>query len=185
MLKSLFFDRRSYVFYHLREDAPAGQADPAVSVYTTWDDIPEGFRGHVLPRPLLNIMYHRLRAGKAKLLCLSEDDAKLQAFGWVQDWSPFQKKFGAFLAPSTVLGPYNTLPGERRKGFYGRLLSHSLSLCGEDGSVVIYATPDNHASHKGITRAGFEPVGAWEVTVWLRLIARHRALELEAGTPGA
>ena len=64
-----------------------------------------------------------MKIGNAKLLCYSEYNQRLQAFGWIQTWKPFRHKFGRLAKDGVMLGPYWTEPHNRGRGLYGKLLS--------------------------------------------------------------
>lgn len=109
-----------------------------------------------------------MRRGKARLLCFSEDGLQLDAYGWIQDWSLFRRRYGAIATEGVMLGYYWTAPAARGRGLYGRLLSHSLALCRKDRPILIATTPDNTASQRGIVKAGFQSRGEWEVCSYFR-----------------
>lgn len=167
LFRRLVHEKRSCLFYSYDLERGAGRADPCVKVYGAWADIPKDFRKIVVPAPWRNAMYYRLGRGEARLLCLSEDGQRLAAYGWIQDWRPFRRKFGALARSGTMLGPYWTSPEARGRGLYGRLLGHSLSLCSTKQPVLIYTSPENAASRRGIEKAGFHPLGRWDLCVWL------------------
>jgi len=169
--------KRTYLFYRYSKGRQGeGEPHEAVRVYAAYRDIPVTFRQVVLPRRYLNVMYYRLQRGLAKLLCYSEDGRRLQAYGWVQAWQPFRRRFRMVAERATMLGPYWTAPDERGKGIYVRLLRHSLYISPKDAPVLVCTSPHNVPSQRGIEKAGFEPVGKWEVTVWFRWLVRWRKL---------
>ena len=73
-----------------------------------------------------------------------------------------------------MLGPYWTHERLRGRGLYGRLLQQSLHLCDKEHPIVIFTTPDNIPSQKGIEKAGFTLKGDWEVTTWMLLVTVRR-----------
>jgi hypothetical protein len=110
-------------------------------------------------------------------MAYSEDGVTIQAYGWIQSWGPFKRRFRVFGEDGWVLGPYWTAPECRRRGLYGRLLQHSLHLLPADTTALIYASPDNTASRRGITSAGFEPLGEWVISMWLGCLVRARRID--------
>ena len=121
-------------------------------------------------------MMYRMRRGKARWLCCSEDGRRVDAYGWIQDWSLFRRRYGAIAARGTMLGFYWTSPAMRGRGLRGRLLAHSLAVCSKDRPIVICVSPDNPASRRGIEKAGFAPLGEWEGTTWFRCFGRLRRI---------
>jgi GNAT superfamily N-acetyltransferase len=121
-------------------------------------------------------MRYRLRREEARLLCLSEDGLHLDAYGWIQDWRPFRRRFGALAQTGTMLGPYWTAPEARGRGLYGRLLAHSLSLCDRDRPILIGTSPENKPSQRGIEKAGFKPRGEWVLRLYLRFFSDLRRI---------
>ena len=161
-------DTRRYRFYGYDPAQGPGRRDPDVQVYDTWRAVPRPFRSTVAPHPAVNVMYHRLRRGKARLLCLSGDGKRLDAYGWIQDWSVFRRRYGAIARDGVMLGFYWTAPARRGRGLYGRLLAHSLALCAKDRPIRIGTSPDNRASQRGIEKAGFRWLGDWKGRVYFR-----------------
>lgn len=171
-LRRLVYDRRQYLFYAYAPEQGPGRLDPHVREYSSPDEIPEPFRATVLPHPWMNVMYHRMRQGRARLLCHSEDGQRLDAYGWLQDWSIFRQRYGAVADHGTMLGYYWTAPESRGRGLYGRLLAHSIALCAKDRPILIATSPDNLASQRGIAKAGFRPLGEWEGRVLFRWFSK-------------
>jgi hypothetical protein len=169
-------ERRLFFFYAHDPKLGSGQADPHVKVYASWVEIPGRFRKEAVPAPWLSPMRRRLRRGEARLLCYSEDGQKLDAYGWIQDWRPFRRRFGALAQTGTMLGPYWTVPAARGRGLYGRMLAHSLFLCSLDGPALIYTEPGNLASTRGIEKAGFRFLGEWEFQRWFGAWTRLRRM---------
>lgn len=167
MLKRLIHQRRQCLFYAYDANQGAGTPDEHVEVYESWAAIPVDWRKTIVPSRWLDPMYFRLCRGAAKLLCYSGDGRALDAYGWVQDWKPFRRMFHELASEGTMLGPFRTSPPARGRGIYGRLLGHSLSLCPTERPILIYTAPENIASQRGIEKAGFRPLGAWELRQWL------------------
>lgn len=176
LLKKLIYERQQYVFYSYDPRQGAGLVDPRVKVYDSWSEIPVHFQKIAAPSPLMNAMYYRLKRGEARLLCYSKDGQELDAYGWIQAWTPFRRKFYAIAQNGTMLGPYWTAPTARGQGIYGRLLAHSLSLCAKEKPILIYTSPENKASQRGIEKAGFSPLGEWDCQILLRTWSRMRKI---------
>jgi len=174
LIKRFVYDNRRYVFYRYDAHQGPGAAHDTVSVYDSWSACPAAIRDTVLGSRWLNVMYYRWRRGEARLLCYCEDGLTVQAFGWIQSWRPFRRKFGMLAQEGTMLGPYQTAPQARGRGLYGILLSHSLWLCDKEKPILIYTDPDNEASQKGISKAGFQYMGDWTVRTWLGCFTTQR-----------
>ncbi|MDY0149073.1 MAG: hypothetical protein RBT03_03190 [Kiritimatiellia bacterium] len=174
LFKRLIHEQRHYLFYSYQAGQGAGHADEHVHVCDTWAAIPSSWREIVAPSPWRDPKYYRLRRGAARLLCYSGNGQTLEAYGWVQDWRPFRRKFGKLAADGTMLGPYRTVPQARGQGLYGRLLMHSLSICSKEKPVLIYTAPENVASQRGIEKLGFRFLGEWVLDRWLVGFVRLR-----------
>ena len=179
LLMKLIHEKRIYLFYSYNEQKGTGNADRSVRVYDSWKEIPAQFRKISVPSRFMNVMYYRLQRGDARLLCYTEDGNRLQAYGWIQSWRPFRRKFSMLAPDGIMLGPYWTAPENRGRRLYGRLLQHSLHICSREKLILIYTSPDNIASQKGIARAGFQARGKWMVSSWLCVFKnQHRLPEL-------
>lgn len=175
LFRRALHERRRLCFYG-REPEPETAPDERIAVYRRWADVPAAYRRIVASAPLLSAPVWRMRRGRARLLCLSADGRTLAAYGWLQDWRSFRRRFGALAPDGTMLGPYWTAPAERGRGWYGRLLARSLALCPPDRPALIYAAPENAASRRGIAKAGFRPLGEWEWRCWLGVFSRFRRI---------
>ncbi len=165
LLWKLVHDEQHSLFYLYPEQQPDVDGDGSVSEYTSWDDIPTDFRDVAMPSPWIDVMFYRLKRGQAKLLCLADVESKLQAYGWIQSWKPFRRKYSMLADDAVMLGPYRTAPEHRGKGLYRRLLKHSVHLCQSGKPILGMTSPDNLASQKGFTRAGFVFCGEWELSI--------------------
>lgn len=177
LVRKIFYLKRHCVFYSYAQSQGDGHEDNQIQVYSAYCDIPSPFRSEVLPHCLLNPMFYRLQRGGAKLLCFSRDGQRLEAYGWIQDWRYFRRQFKTISEKGVMLGPYWTSPASRRQGLYSRLLAKSLSLCSKDHTILIYTSPDNAASQRGIEKAGFVRKGEWELFRWLWVFSRIRNLQ--------
>jgi GNAT superfamily N-acetyltransferase len=173
-LKRLLFERRRCRFFRYDVQQGQGGEDPDVRVYGSWRDVPEDIRRIVSPHPWRDTVVHRMHRGEARLLCLSFPDRPVVAYGWIQDWRPFRRWFREIASEGTMLGPYWTAPEARGQGLYGRLLAHSLAICNRSRPVLVYTSPENLASQRGLEKAGFHRLGDWELTLLLRQRIRLR-----------
>ena len=158
----------TYVLYRWEAGRPIPSPDPSVEPCFHWRHMPGPLAASVLPQPLLQPMAHRLARGDATLLALWENGDPC-AWGWMQAWRPFHRRLGWFEADATMLGPYWVKPERRGQGLYGRLLVSSISLAAlRSKPIVIFTTPENAASQRGIEKAGFDRAGTWEVRTFIR-----------------
>lgn len=74
-------DQRRYLFYRYPEQQPELDEDGSVNEYTSWDDIPTGFRDGAMPSPWIDVMLHRQERGHTEFLHLADREAKLKAPG--------------------------------------------------------------------------------------------------------
>lgn len=102
----------------------------------------------------------RWRAGDARLFTLMVDGSAV-ALGTVQMWRVWRRELGWLINPGMALGPYWTAPDYRGRGFYGRLLLHTVHVLAREGvdRMYVWAATNHVASRKGIERAGFRPRG--------------------------
>ena len=177
ILKKLFWlDRGRYLIYQLPPGGGAPEAPaPDVRAFERYEDIPPALRDRLVARRYLNVLYYRMKRRQARVLCLCDGDDPI-AYGWIQSWAPFRRRFGSLFADAVMLGPYWTAPARRRQGLYARLLAHSLSLLDKRLPIVIYTSVENVASQKGIEKAGFQLVGRYEISVFMRLLVRCRPI---------
>ena len=164
----LFYDSAQYVFYTWQGPHPTPQAvlHPNIHTYTYGSQGLMAF-GKIWKNKWLQPLYYRFRNKHATLLTL-EEGGKVVAYGWVQSWQPFYRKFGAIFPEATMLGPYWTAPSHRGRGVYKTLLYRSLTLCEPDKPVAIYTSPGNIASQRGIKGAGFQYIGTYRVQLFFR-----------------
>ena len=97
---------------------------------------------------------------------------EVAACGWIQDWTPFRRRLGCIVDDATMPGLYWTSPRHRGKGLYRKLLLHSLYLADKTRPIVVYTTPTNVASQRGIRRAGFRFIGCYNVRQYFRFFTR-------------
>ena len=178
LLGKVVYEKKHYLFYRYDLRQGAGEPYDEIRVYGSYKEIPHKFREVAIPSRSFNVMYYRLKLGYAKLLCYSDNNHMLKAYGWIQSWRPFKHKFRMLAVDGIMLGPYWTAPKHRGKGIYGKLLKHSLFLCQKEKPILIYTTPDNISSQRGVLKAGFEPYGEWIIKVCFR--CSLHALRLDA-----
>lgn len=92
-------------------------------------------------------------------------EKQVVSWGWLAQHQEFyigETDFGFSMekTDSAVLFDFNTKEPFRGRGYYGLLLGSIVSQSPEVGRFVIYTSPDNHASDRGIRKAGFQYVGA-------------------------
>ena len=136
-------------------------------------------------------MLRRLRRGIA-ILSLLPDGARIAAYGWLQTWRPFRRRFWWLTDDAICLGPCWTHPESRGRGLYSRMLSHTLAICRQRFSkrIIVWADADNIPSRRGIERAGFQSLGVHRISLYaMGLIRRHQVVScaevLDATTPGS
>lgn len=120
-------------------------SDPQFCRLTTW----EAFREFVLARggALYDWQIRRFEEVHASFVCLA-DKTSLWVGGWEMNDEGGRRLYD-----------FVTVPEERRKGYYTRLLRHLRA----EGDCYIYVRPSNEASVKAIRRAGFEKFDTrWE-----------------------
>lgn len=176
-LVRLVYERRHCVFYAYCEKQGVGEADDHIRVYVSWSEIPHSYRKIVVKSPWRNVMFYRLLMRSAKLLCYVGEDHNIKAYGWIQDWKPFRRRFHTLAENGIMLGPYWTSQESRGLGIYGLLLRHSLYLCAKDKPILIYTSSENLASRRGIEKAGFRALGEWMYRQWLVLFTSLRKVD--------
>lgn len=176
LLGRLVYEKRQYKFYGYQPGQGDGRTDPHIRVYETWGDIPIRFRKIAAAAPWRNVMYYRMKRGGARLMCYSEDGERLDAFGWIQDWRPFRRRFGAIAREGTMVGFYWTAPESRGRGYFSRLLAHGLALSDKKRPIIVCVGTENVASWRGVEKAGFASLGEWEGRVWFRCFSRMRRI---------
>ncbi|NOZ78907.1 MAG: GNAT family N-acetyltransferase [Acidobacteria bacterium] len=147
-----------------------GRADPEVIEYDAGHRPPPEVARQLSPTggPLrFDVMSWRMARGRAKVLCIVNDGV-LAAYGWIQDWRHFSRKYRFLCDDGVILGPYWTRPELRGRGLYGRLLLHSIHRCPrrDHAAILITTHPDNRASQRGIEKAGFVRLGTYRITTW-------------------
>ena len=144
-----------------------GRRDPAIQEYSAHERIPRPIARQMVTLAGLSgywFMRQRMWRHDGKLLCLVQD-GKIAAYGWVQGWKPFRRRFNWLVRDAMMLGFYKTLPPYRGQGLYGRLLAHSIAACDNRNRIplIIVVDPENKASVRGIEKAGFAKLGVFEI----------------------
>ena len=143
-----------------------GTISSIVNEYYTWSKIPKHFTRIISSNPWRDPLYYRMLRHKAKLLMI-EEHGQMKAFGWIQSWSPFRRKFQKVIKNGIILGPFWTAPSERGKGYYGKLLSHAVASYDNTQALIIYCSPKNTASYNGIIKANFRRLGIYRQKYYL------------------
>lgn len=182
------------VFAYCRRQG-AGREDAAVSCYDARNPPPPAIADQVDgAQGLLGrlLMRRRLRQGGARLLCLQEDE-KVLAFGWIQQWRYFRRQYAWLTDRGICLGFFWTAPEARGRGLYGRLMAHAIALCPrrEELPLLIWTHPDNRPSLRGIEKAGFLRLGTYQISrYFFGLGNSHRIIQqdhelAECGRPAS
>jgi RimJ/RimL family protein N-acetyltransferase len=170
LLLKLVYDKADFVFYTTSHPDPSGQE--FASQLHSYPDFNTGrAKFHeILKNWWMQPLYYRFKSRKATLVTWEEND-KILAYGWVQNWDPFRRKFGKIFPEAIMLGPYYTNPDQRGKGIYKKLLAYSLSCYPKDKAIAIYTSPTNISSQKGIEGSGFTKLGTFRVRLFFRWFA--------------
>jgi hypothetical protein len=166
-----------------------GRRDPCIAEYGPDRVVPPEIQRQIWAaegRLSFRLMRWRLKRYGGKLLCLIES-GQVSAYGWIQGWGLFRRRFGWLAPEARMLGFYWTAPGRRGSGLYGRLLLHSIAACESRDRMplLVMTSPQNVSSQKGIEKAGFIKIGTFEVDrAPLGLAYRHRTMEQLRPFPG-
>jgi hypothetical protein len=174
LIKKFFFESNTYSIYtYVHQDTPEPPNPSDVEIFNKYSDIPYTIRENVLKYHLINPLYYRIQSGLATLLTIM-NNSELIAYGWIQKWEPFKKKFGWVANNEAImLGPYWTNPDYRGKGYYGQLLRKSIILSKSKVCLIIYTDKSNLASRKGIEKEGFSHFGDFKIVFVLRHFTKH------------
>ncbi len=176
IIKKLFWVYEYCVIYNLGNKIDIKTINDNIIVYSEYKNIPNFIIQKLNIRFFLNPLFHRIKSKNAKLLCIY-DQKDLIAYGWIQNWKPFKRKYGWLYKNATMLGPYWTNPDYRGKGIYGRLISHSIAISDKNLPLIIYTSPQNVSSQKGIEKAGFTKIGTFRILLVLRLFQWHKKID--------
>jgi GNAT superfamily N-acetyltransferase len=167
-LIKLIYENEAYVFYTFSREKNSISAafEPELRIYQNWETGGKAFHS-ILPRWWMQPLYYRFRKGQAQLITW-EENGQILAYGWIQTWSPFRKKFGSIFKNALMLGPYFTEPKSRGKGLYKKLLAYSLAQCEPEMPIAIYTSPSNISSQRGIEGSGFEKIGTFRIQMLFR-----------------
>lgn len=185
-LARLIHRREILSFFRYPADAPRVDpgAAPAGCTVRRFDDaapLPSGIAAVVFPRGRLDTMRWRYRRRLAALLVLLGAGERVVAYGWIQSWRPFRRRFRAIAAEGRMLGFYWTHPAERGRGLYSDMLRRSIAMIPAPEPLIIYAEHGNVASIRGIRTAGFEHLADLEVHRWLHVFFRCRVVTRGGG----
>lgn len=92
--------------------------------------------------------------------CLTNTGGEILSDGWLAYRHSFyisetDFEFNMDKSDNGILYNFNTREKHRGKGYYGILLKYIVHNAKIPGSYIIYTAPDNAASSRGITKAGF------------------------------
>ncbi|MBN2411010.1 GNAT family N-acetyltransferase [candidate division KSB1 bacterium] len=170
--KTIYESKTVFIYEYDAVKQGEGQIDPEVTVFTKYSELDKSFRRIILPYPLINPMFYRFKHPAVKLLTI-HNETELFAFGWIQLCKHYYKKsFGDFVPDAMLLGPYWTNPDWRGKGYYGRLMLHSLALVEKDRKILISTRTNNYPSIRGIEKSGFRLNGCFKRVVFLYFFGR-------------
>lgn len=98
--------------------------------------------------------------------CLTDGNGNVAATGWLAYRQHFyigETDYGFDMRKSdaAILFDFFTKPEHRGKGLYGMLLRAIIHHSEAPRSYIIYTSPVNAASSRGILKAGFQPLGAF------------------------
>ena len=124
----------------------------------------------------------RIRDGSS-LWCLTQEDGTVVSTGWLAYKSQFcigeiDYSFQMTNSRTGILFDFNTKQEYRGNGYYGILLRSILANAQEPECFMIYTSPVNTASAKGIIKAGFHYDGTFcsrngSAKRYLRAIGMH------------
>jgi hypothetical protein len=176
LLRKFFYESGEYrIYYYNKKDQDTNYVDPEINVYSDYSDIPDVLKRKLLNHPFINPFYYRLKLRQAILLSI-QNDREIVSYGWVQKWQPFKRKFGWIYKQAMMLGPYWTIDSQRGKGIYGRLLKQSISLSPQNFPLIIYTSPENINSQKGIDKMDFQLIGSYKINLFLRYFCYHNKI---------
>jgi GNAT superfamily N-acetyltransferase len=132
-----------------------------ITTYHKWEDIEEGVREELSRNDdviLWNAEDFLARGGQ---LWVGHVSAHLASVGWSWTSDKVRGYFFPLTASCVLLSHFVTLPAYRGRGFYVALLRHiarTLTAAGAE-CLFLHSADWNTASCRGISRAGFQPVG--------------------------
>lgn len=123
---------------------------------------------------LVRLQFQFATLGKARIFCL-KNDGNLVHTSYV---IPKCYRFTYLGKEDYQIGPCNTFPEHRGKGYYPEMLRYICASIGTE-NTVFHMTVDesNHASIKGIEKAGFQRCGSVKVTKFLKRYYWQRETE--------
>jgi len=172
----LFYESGKYSIYTSNNNLLKSQISPYKIVeYNQYSQIPKYVIKKIIVYPFFSSLYYRLNSKNARLICI-DNGIELIAYGWIQSWKPFRRKFGWIFKNAIMLGPYWTNEKYRGKGIYGSLLQYSITHISNDIPVLIYTSLDNVSSQKGIEKIGFDKIGDFRIFLFFRSFSIYRKL---------
>lgn len=165
LARRALFDREEWVFYRHAPMPGRGVADPEALVYRRVAEVPSALRPVLFPDGALSTMALRMRRGRAWVVCFGDERRGCVAYGWVQDWASFRRRYAMVADEGVVFGPFWTDPALRGRGLMGRLIGHALRLVDDGRPAFAAIAPDNVASQRGFRAAGFARVARYRTTI--------------------
>lgn len=176
-LIKFFYESRDYrIYFYNGQDTQTFDLDPEIKVYSAYSDIPYLIKRKLLNYCLINPFYYRLKSHQAVLLTINDKD-ELISYGWIQKWRSFKRKFGWIYDEAVMLGPYWTNSLHRGKGLYGRLLKQSILLTPKNYPIIIYTSPENVNSQRGIEKMDFKLIGNFKINLYLRYFRSYKKID--------
>ena len=176
VIKKFLFESRDYILYTFDcNKINKHSNDDDIKTYSKYSDIPDFIKEQLFIYPLFNPLYYRIKTQQAFLISI-HNNKNLIAYGWIQSWKPFKRKFGWVFKDALMLGPYWTDSRYRGQGYYGRLLKHSISIASKEYPLFIYTTTENISSQKGINKMGFEKKGIYKISLVFRFFQWHKEI---------
>lgn len=173
----LFYESGKYSLYTYSSTLiPNHTSLYKIAEYNNYSEIPKFISKKIFMCPYLSSLYYRIKSKNARLISI-DNGVELIAYGWIQNWKPFKKKFGWMFKNAVMLGPYWTNEKFRGRGIYGDLLKYSLANIPSNIPVLIYTALSNITSQKGIEKNGFEKIGNFRVSLFFRTFSIYRKIE--------
>jgi hypothetical protein len=174
-MKIVFESDEYKIYSYSGSDQFSNYVDAEIKVYANYSDLPELLKKEILNNQIINSLYYRLNLKHAILLTI-HNETEIIAYGWLQTWHPFKRKFGWIYKDAMMLGPYWTNELHRGKGIYGRLIKQSIALAKPNIPLMIYTRPENISSQKGIEKMGFKEIGVYKIELILRYFCFHKKI---------
>lgn len=177
LIIKLLYESGNYSLYTYNGTLITNQTSSyKIMEYRNYSEIPKFITKKIFKYPFLSLLYYRLNSKNARLICI-DTGIELIAYGWIQSWKPFKRKFGWVFKNAIMLGPYWTNEKFRGRGIYGDLLKYSLANIPSNIPVLIYTVLSNVSSQKGIEKNGFEKIGNFRICLFFRTFSIYRKIK--------